>query len=334
MIRGFRDLSGQPHRFEDIDIVRDAAPLFNCSPATLSMLISTNTTGRAGVNFSASMLSKTPRQLLLEASDFYPPTSRLISAWSGTIRHQQINVASDRLIVEQRFHSKHIPGLSGQIDHAAIVELTDDGTLVVDLYDLKTIRWFSVKLCAEDIWKNHPDYAWQLNLCAALMEEHEHIDLIYDSADSLAGRHRHTPQWVTPNRIRVRKMFLECIPPDSSYNNAAEAAKLGFPEWSKVLIEVPRKSADQTYAVYAEAMRVRDETLAAGDAPLCADRWSNRKVADLRCHAYCQVSAECKALSLSRGEYHPLYSTEEALQASLLAAIKSRRAVDNAAPQT
>ncbi len=313
MQRGFRDLDGVPVPFESIDPVRDCRQ-FNTSPATLAMLID-SARSREGIGFSASQLSTTPRQHLLRSMDYYPTTGSAISGHMGTMRHQQINVPRDQLIVEQRFWSK-LMDISGQIDHAAIVELTDDGTLVVDLYDLKTIKWYSVTLCAKDIWKNHPDYAWQLNLCATMLEE---------SSDGLGGL-GHLCSCATGTdcnisraamRVRVRNLYLECIPADSSYKNADEADRLGFPEWQKVIIPIERRSADETYATYEAALKLRDDAIAAGYAPLCKDRWSNKNVDNLRCRSYCDVREECIAFSHTRGEAHPIAPLELALTASI-----------------
>jgi hypothetical protein len=306
---GFRDLADVPVSFADIDLVNDA-PRFNCSPATLAMLID-SAHGREGIEFSASMLSKTPRQLLLEASDYYPSTGSMISAHMGTMKHQQINVQRDRLIVEQRFTSKRNPRLSGQIDHTAIVALDDDGTLWLDLYDLKNIKWYSVTLCAKNIWKNHADYAWQLNLCATMMEEST-----WETASWLVPL---APFGLGARRIRVRNLYLECIPADSSYKHEEEANKLGYPEWQKLIIPIDRKSADETYAVYEKALELRDATLAAGYAPICADRWTNRTIDNLRCRAYCAVKHECIAFSHAHGESHPIAPLDVALSASIAA---------------
>lgn len=303
---GFRDLAATPVRLDDIDAIRDSHR-FNSSPATLAMLID-SAHGREGIEFSASMLSKTPRQLLLEAADYYPTTGSMISAHMGTMKHQQINVQRDRLIVEQRFTSKRNPRLSGQIDHAAVVALDDDGTLWVDLYDLKNIKWYSVTLCAKDVWKNQPAYAWQLNLCATMMEETSLDAVALELSDGSFAR-----------RIRVRNLYLECIPADSSYKHADEAHKLGYPEWQKLIIPIERKSADETYTVYEKALELRDATLAAGYAPICADRWTNRTVDNLRCRAYCAVKHECIAFSHAHGESHPIAPLDVALSASIAA---------------
>lgn len=311
-VKGFRDKDGVVVPLADIDFIRDAGR-FNCSPATLAMLLD-NVSSRQGVNYSASQLSTTPRQHLLRSMDYYPPTAQAMSAYMGSVKHMQVNVQRDRLIVEQRFTSKRDPRISGQIDHAAIVELTDDGTLVVDLYDLKTVKWYSITLIAKDIWKNHPDYAWQLNLCAALIEEllpHEVDAALRDANGALPF------DFLNAVEIKVRNLYLECIPPDGSYKQQEEATRLGLPEYQKVIVPVDRRSADETYAVYAEAMKLRDEAIEAGYAPLCKDRWSNRNIADLRCKHYCDVAAECKAFSLGRGEWHPLSTTEELLAASV-----------------
>lgn len=333
MQRGFRDVNGACVPFESIDIVRDAQR-FNSSPATLAMLID-QATKRKGIDFSASQLNKTPRQHLLEARDYYPTTGQAMSGFMGTMKHEQINVTRDRLIVEQRFTSKRNPRLSGQIDHAAIVELTNDGTLVVDLYDLKTVKWYSVTLIAKDIWKNHPDYAWQLNLCAAMMEESigakcrncNTSGMVDADGDDPRCTHG-SPEWCGLTAcgdcrgngfipIRVRNLYLECIPADSSYKQEDEAQKLGFTEFQKVTIPIERKTADETYAVFEEAMALRDKAITDGYAPVCEDRWTNRTIKDLRCRHYCSVAAECKAFSLAVPEWHPLASDEELLAASI-----------------
>lgn len=294
-LAGFRDLSGQPVRLADIDIVNDAAR-FNCSPATLAMLID-SAKGREGIEFSASQVGKPLRQLLLESGDYYPTTGEAMAAHMGTMKHQQINVARHLdLIVEQRFTSKRNPRLSGQIDHAVIVDVdtSDDytDTLIVDLYDLKTVKWYSATLIAKDVWASHPDYAWQLNLCAALMEENG------------------LPDREMPANIRVRNLYLECIPADSSYKQQGEAARLGLPEFQKILVPVERVSADETYAVYEKALAARDEAIAAGWAPICEDRWSNKTITDLRCKFYCSVREECIALAKAKGEAHPLVKAD------------------------
>ncbi len=333
-IKGFRDLQGVTVPIADIDFVRDAAR-FNTSPATLAMLLD-NVTAREHVDFSASQLGTTTRQHLLRSQDYYPPTAQAMSAYMGTVKHQQVNVQRDRLIVEQRFTSKRDPRISGQIDHAPIIELTDDGTLVVDLYDLKNPKWYSVTLCAKDVWKNHPEYAWQLNLCAALMEENGlpcpddcssegYVDADGDEPCT------HGKNWcglmkcptcrgekVVP--VRVRNLYLEFIASDSSYKFQEEATRLKLPEYQKVIIQVERKSADETYAVFDRALRMRDAAIETGRAPLCEDRWSNRTISDLRCKHYCDVQAECIALAHSQGERHPLdplRSVEDALAASV-----------------
>jgi hypothetical protein len=321
--QGFRDINGVRVDFADIDPVKDAQR-FNCSPATLSMLIDA-VRARDGVGYSASMLGGTPRQHLLKAGDYYPTTGQCIASHMGTLKHQQINVDRPGLIVEQRFTSKRDPRLSGQIDHAAVVEMTDDGTLVVDLYDLKTVKWYSVTLIAKDIWKNHPDYAWQLNLCAAMMEESgiqcwlcEGVGSVDDISSNPARCFLCSGLSSIP--VRVRNLYLECIPADSSYKQQDEAAKLGFSEFQKVLIPIERKSADETYRVYAEAMELRNKAVADGYAPLCSDRWSNRNVDNLRCRYYCDVRDECIAFSHAHGEAHPIAPLHVALEASIAAA--------------
>lgn len=328
MIRGFRDTDGNRVPLEEINYRRDAHR-FNCSPATLAMLMD-SIRRREGVDFSASQLGTTPRQHLLMSRDYYPPTAQAMSAYMGTVKHQQVNVQRAGLIVEQRFTSKRDPRISGQIDHASIVEHTDDGALLVDLYDLKNTKWYSVTLMAKDVWKHHPDYAWQLNLCAALMEENGIKCFLCDGTglcwecDPEDGGH-----WAGPHschacragwtEIRVRNLYLECIPADATYKHAAEASRLGLAEYQKALIQVDRKSADETYAVYHEAMRLRDEAIAAGYAPLCHDRWSNSQIDNLRCRHYCQVKDECIALSHANGDSHPIAPLQDALEASLKA---------------
>ena len=317
-LKGFRDIHGEKVNLEDIRYVEDAAR-FNCSPATLKSLLD-NVRARDGVDFSASQLSTTTRQHLLRSRDYYPPTAQAMSAYLGTIKHQQINVAGDRLIVEQRFVSKRDPRISGQIDHAAIIELTDDGTLVVDLYDLKTTKWYPTTLIAKDVWRNHPEYAWQLNLCAALIEESHPADFASRSFGNYhfgdTANSNVNPFGVFHN-IRVRNLYLECIPADGSYKHQDEAVKLGLPEYQKVLIPVDRKSADETYAVYFDAMKLRDDAIAAGYAPLCKDRWSNRNISDLRCLHYCDVRDECIQFQHDRGEAHPIAPLDVALAESI-----------------
>ncbi len=288
MIRGFRDVNGVAVPFAEIDYVRDAAR-FNCSPASLAMLID-SVHARRDVDFSASQLGVTARQHLLRSMDYYPPTAQAMSGYMGTVKHQQMNVERPRLIVEQRYTSKLYPELSGQIDHAAVVANYADDVQTVDLYDLKGIKWYSTTLCAKDVWKNHPDYAWQMNLCAVLMEEHGY---------------------------KVRNMYLECIPPDATYKHAAEAAKLGLPEYQKVIIKIDRKSAKETYRVFLEAMAVRDWAIASGVAPLCPDRWSNRDIDNLRCRHYCDVRDECIKFQHDKGESHPVAPLDVALEASI-----------------
>jgi hypothetical protein len=308
---GFTDVHGEKWRFSEIDPVADAHR-FNCSPATLAMLIDA-AQGRKGIDFSASQLSNTPRQHLLRTREYYPTTGQMMAAHMGTLKHAQINVERDNLIVEQRFTSRRNPRLSGQIDHAAIIELTDD-TLLVDLYDLKTVKWYSTTLIAKDVWKHHPDYAWQLNLCAAMMEES-----LPHEVDAVLGDVNGNLPYALLNavRIKVRNLYLECIPADSSYKNIEEAQKLGFPEFQKQLVQIERRSADETYAVYEEAMRLRDEAIAAGYAPLCAERWTNRNVDNLRCRHFCDVRDECIAFAHERGESHPIAPLDVALQASI-----------------
>lgn len=311
MIRGFRDVNGVPVPFAEIDYVRDAAR-FNCSPATLAMLID-SVRARDGVDFSASQLSTTPRQHFLRAHDYYPTTAQAISGHMGTIKHQQVNVQRDRLIVEQRFTSKRDPRISGQIDSAAIIELTDDGTLVVDLYDLKSVKWYSAMLIAKNVWMYHPDYAWQLNLCAALMEEASISTLV-----AICGLLVSAKRGNLMERLRVRNLYLECIPADGTYKHQEEAAKLGVPEYQKLIIPVERKSADETYAVYAEALTVRDAAVAAESVPLCEDTWSNKTISHLRCRHYCDVRDECIAFQHASGEAHPIAPLTAALEASFI----------------
>jgi hypothetical protein len=329
---GFTDINGKRVRFADIDPIRDAAR-FNASPATVAHLIN-DVVDRAaeGIDFSASQLSTTTRQHLLRAiSDNYPTTGKAMAAHLGVMKHEKVNVQQPGLIVEERFTSKRDPRLSGRIDHAAIVDTDDDGTLVVDLYDLKTTKWYSTTLIAKDVWEHHPDYAWQLNLCAVMMEENgiECPDCggygrrWFDRYDGFTITEDEEPcvrcstSGMVP--IRVRNLFLECIPADSSYNHEAEARKLGFAEWQKVVVRVDRRSADDVYRTYQDAIAERDRAIADGWAPICAERWSNRKVQNVRCKFYCDVAAECVAFSKARGEAHPLVaaSTDETLTADL-----------------
>lgn len=316
-VKGFRDLDGVAVPMESIDFITDA-PRFNCSPASLAMLTD-SVRARDGVAFSASQLGSTTRQHLLRESDYYPTTGQAMSGFMGTMRHQQINVQRDRLIVEQRFTSKRNPKLSAQIDSAAIVELTDDGTLVVDLYDLKTLGWFGAKLILQDVWKNKPDYAWQLNLGAALMEETDFLERADFSqwGASVAAKIRASEdpiRMIAAARIRVRNLYLEVIPSDASYKNARQAEALGAREWQKQIVPVSRKSADETYAVYEEAMRLRDQAIADGYAPICSERWKD----DIRCKFFCDVRDECIQFAADCGEYHPLTTPPDELLTILL----------------
>jgi hypothetical protein len=230
-----------------------------------------------------------------------------MSGHLGTLKHAAVNVERDGLIVERRFTSKRNPRLSGQIDHAAIIELTDDGTLVVDLYDLKTVKWYSATLIQKDIWKNHPGYAWQLNLCAAMMEEFQPKEwrALGEDFD------------IAPQALRVRNLYLEIIPADTSYKHEDEARRMGVPEYQKILVPVARKSADETYAQYEAALALRDKAIADGHAPVCEDTWSNRNIQHLRCKHYCSVVAECRAMADSRNEAHPLDTEADLLRKSL-----------------
>lgn len=316
--RGFIDKDGNNVPFAAIDPIRDCAR-FNCSPATLAMLVRQGTDRQdLPDGITASQAGSEIRQLWLqETTDYYTTTDAAMSAFAGTMKHELINVSSEGLIVELRFVSKRNPRISGKIDHAAVVDLDDDGTLWVDLYDLKTAKWYSVTLMVKDVWKNKPDYAWQLSLCAALIEETyaesefaeqylvavAHHDLMRELGyDSLRGPAIY--------RVKVRNLYLECIPADSSYQNEAEAKRLGV-DFRKVVISVPRKSAEETYAYYEGLLAQKDAAKAAGYAPLCRNRWSNKTVQDLRCRYFCPVVDACKAVSAARGESHPL--VEEAV---------------------
>lgn len=286
MIRGFRTVAGERVPFADIDVYADWR-LFNCSPASLRTLLD-SVKARDGVNFSASQLGTTTRQHVLRSMDYYPPTAQAMSGFMGTVKHAWINREAERLVVEQRYVSKRDPRISAQIDSAVIITPVDQ--FWVDLWDLKTTKWYATTLIAKDVWRHHPDYAWQLNLGAALMEEHGY---------------------------RVRNLYLECIPADSSYKHEAEARKLGLPEHQKVIVQIDRKSAEDTYAVYFDAMKLRDDAIAAGYAPLCADRWSNRTIDNLRCRFFCDVKDECIDFSHDRGEAHPIAPLDRALEASI-----------------
>jgi hypothetical protein len=312
-IAGFTTLDGERIKLSDIDYVEDAAR-FNCSPATLALLCD-SVAARSGVGFSASQLDKPLRQHVLEAQDYYPTTGQAMSGHLGTLKHAAINVERDGLIVERRFTSKRNPRLSGQIDHAAIVEITDDGTLVVDLYDLKTVKWYSATLIQKDIWKNHPAYGWQLNLCAAMMEE-----MTGDAADELWFKAKGSPFTAQPpivDAIRVRNLYLEIIPSDTSYKHEDEARRMGVPEYQKIIVPVSRKSADETYAMYEAALTLRDKAIADGYAPVCEDTWSNRNISHLRCRHYCSVVAECRAMADAHNEAHPLDTEEQLLEKSI-----------------
>jgi hypothetical protein len=304
-IAGFTTLDGERINLHDINYIRDAHR-FNCSPATLALLCDAVAV-RSGVGFSASQLDKPLRQHVLEAQDYYPTTGQAMSGHLGTLKHAAVNVERDGLIVERRFTSKRNPRLSGQIDHAAIIELTDDGTLVVDLYDLKTVKWYSATLIQKDIWKNHPGYAWQLNLCAAMMEEFQPKEwrALGEDFD------------IAPQALRVRNLYLEIIPADTSYKHEDEARRMGVPEYQKILVPVARKSADETYAQYEAALALRDKAIADGHAPVCEDTWSNRNIQHLRCKHYCSVVAECRAMADSRNEAHPLDTEADLLRKSL-----------------
>jgi hypothetical protein len=316
-IAGFTTLDGERIKLSDIDVIKDAHR-FNASPATLATLID-SAQARTGVGFSASQLGKTMRQHVLEAGDYYPATGKAMSGHLGTLKHAAVNVKRPGMIVEERFKSKRNPRLSGQIDHAAIIELTDDGTLVVDLYDLKTVGWYSVVLMVKDVWANKPDYAWQLNLCATMMEECYADDFEDFACDGIAfdiGPHSYV--WDATKRIRVRNLYLECIPSDGSYKHEDEANRLGLPEYEKVIIPVSRKSADEVYAVYEEALAQRDAALAAGYAPICEDTWFQyKKQMHLRCVKYCAVLAECRAMADAHNEAHPLDTEEQLLEKSI-----------------
>lgn len=318
-IEGFRDLEGIPVPLSEISPIEDWAR-FNCSPTTLEMLIE-KATVRDGLDFTASMIGDTPRQQLLRSQPYYPTTSQALSGLMGTMRHEKVNIRRNGwLIVEERIVSKRNPRLSGQLDSASVCDIVYDNdnsviTLWVDLWDLKTIKWYSTKLCLQDVEKNHPDYVWQLNLNACLLEELETGEIIHLLGDMLASKGE---GWGKFNiRIRVRDLYLECIPPDSSYSHEAEASKVGAIEWQKVIVKVPRKPADDVYAAYETALEMRDAVLADGHAALCADRWSNKTVKDLRCRWYCDVAAECIQMSHDAGESHPIASLEDALEASL-----------------
>jgi len=301
-LRGYKDIHGAKVRFADIDPIRDAAR-FSCSPATLQFLIRTAVERQdLPDGLTASQAGAEIRQLWLqETVDYYTTTDEAMSAFAGTLKHGHINVQSDGLIVEQRFVSKRNPRISGKIDHAAIVDLDDDGTLWVDLYDLKTAKWYSVTLMVKDVWKNKPDYAWQLSLCAAMMEEVDVHDLL-----RLIPEPKYGPEFTA---IRVRNLYLECIPADSSYNNEAEAKRLGV-DFRKVVIPVPRKSADECYAYYENLLAQKDKAKAEGYAPICKERWSNKTTQNLRCKFFCPVTDECIALSAAKGEPHPLVKEE------------------------
>jgi hypothetical protein len=312
-IAGFTTLDGERIKLSDINYVEDAAR-FNCSPATLALLCD-SVAARSGVGFSASQLDKPLRQHVLEAQDYYPTTGQAMSGHLGTLKHAAINVERDGLIVERRFTSKRNPRLSGQIDHAAIVEITDDGTLVVDLYDLKTVKWYSATLIQKDIWKNHPAYAWQLNLCAAMMEEATWDELNEIIPMDISAEYR--AMLIRCDRLRVRNLYLEIIPADTSYKHEDEARRLGVPEYQKIIVPVARKSADETYAQYEAALALRDKAIADGHAPVCEDTWSNRNIQHLRCKFYCQVRAECMAMARERREAHPLMTAEELLDISV-----------------
>lgn len=321
-IRGLRDINNIPVPLEQIDYIRDAAR-FNCSPATLALLKG-EATKREGIDFSASQLGTTTRQFVLRSRDYYPPTAQAMSAHMGTIKHQQVNIDRPGLIVEKRLTSHRDPRISGQFDQFAITGRDDDGTLRGDLYDLKNVKWYSTTLTVKNVWKNHPEYAWQLNMLAALIEE-EGLECPtcdgttmdpdsdnFDGCRDCRGQGRVS--------ARVENLYLECIPPDASYKHAQEARKLGIPEYQKVIVPIDRKSADETYEVFIAAMALRDEAIKAGYAPLCKDRWSNSQIDNLRCRHYCDVQAECIAFSHDRGEAHPIAPLELALEASITAA--------------
>jgi hypothetical protein len=312
-IAGFTTLDGERINLHDINYIRDAHR-FNCSPATLALLCD-SVAVRSGVGFSASQLDKPLRQHVLEAQDYYPTTGQAMSGHLGTLKHAAVNVEREGLIVEVRFTSKRNPRLSGQIDHAAIIELTDDGTLVVDLYDLKTVKWYSATLIQKDIWKNHPAYAWQLNLCATMMEETTWDELNETIPTDISAEYR--AMLIRCDRIRVRNLYLEIIPADTSYKHEDEARRMGVPEYQKILVPVARKSADETYAQYEAALALRDKAIADGHAPVCEDTWSNRNIQHLRCKHYCSVVAECRAMADSRNEAHPLDTEADLLRKSL-----------------
>lgn len=315
--RGFTDARGTRVPFAEIDPIKDWAR-FNCSPATLYMLIQ-SAQSRAGLpdGITASQAGSEVRQMFLrDTQDYYPTTDAAISGYSGTLKHQQINVDNSGLIVEERFVSKKNPRISAQIDHAAVVAYEEETrTLWVDLWDLKTAKWYAVTKLVKDVWGDGGVYAWQLNLCATLLEEVENFDayqvmMLFQPVEEMY------PRFPSVERISVHNLYLECVPADASYNNAEEAKKLGV-DFRKVIVPVTRRPADWVYSYYEDLLEKKDAAKAEGYAPLCKERWSNRKIQDLRCKFYCDVSAECKAFSLAHGEWHPLADESELLAASL-----------------
>lgn len=316
-VKGFTTTYGARVPFAEIDIVRDAE-LFNSSPATLAHLLRiTRDRDSLPDGITASQMGKEIRQMLLEQTrDLYPATGELMSSYGGTLVHEQVNVQHGSLIVEERFVSKRNPRISGKIDHAAIVDLDSDGTLWVDLYDLKRAKWYSVTLMWKDLWKNHPEYGWQLNLCAALMEQFEDDPALWpfisEFAMGLIG-----VSSVPIRRIRVRNMYLECIPQDSSYKHGAEAEKLGIPDYRKVIIPVERKCAAETFDVFEWKLAAKDKAIAEGWAPICEDTWTTKYASHARCRFFCTARDACLALADERNEAHPLDTTEDLLRKSV-----------------
>lgn len=278
-------LTGEEIELTKIDIIKDCDK-FGVSPATLQMLLEHQTSREdvASDEVTASQIDKGTRQAYLEdITDFAMTPHKLISGTMGTMKHSIVNIGSDQIISEVRFKSKN-GHLSAKHDNAVVVHR---GNKTLDLYDLKAIGWFKVKMILElGIWQEGYSYAMQLNLQAALIE----VNTDY----------------------RIDRLFLEFMPRDIDARKRIEAEKLGISDPSVILYEVPRLASESVIASYEMVYEERKKAHREGYAPICNEkiRWLNKKTGvSTRCQSYCPVLAECQAMCAKHNEVHPLEET-------------------------
>jgi hypothetical protein len=295
-------------RWADIDPVRDAA-LFGCSPATLAGVVK-GELSRTGVRnqITASQLGKGVRQAYLErTAETFPTVGKYMSAYMGTIKHAALNQDHPEMIVEKRFHSRD-GHYSGQIDHAAIIDWyvkSDIFWIELDVYDLKTGSTYGAKAFAKDPFGDKSDYAWQINLCADLIEEQGDDSWSFIDPEGPAYlAFLATTLSSSAIRFKVRDLFIEWIPRD---------VKMGEDHLAVMRIPVPRKPAHVTRAQFDQLRLGLEEAIQKGYAPPCTpeERWFGwapavRKEINKRCVFYCPYLEACKAMSAQHGETHPV----------------------------